>query len=103
MPSKSAIRAQPVGRAAKVQPWAGGPKIGVACLAVARLDGQQRRFRFPPVAGGLSTSSTAGDETHFCPVPLPRKTPSGGSLYWTQRNGRSPSLKVHLAAAWNER
>ena len=30
-----------------------------------------------PFAGGLSTSSATGDETHFCPVPLPRKTPSG--------------------------
>jgi len=56
-----------------------------------------------PFAGGLSTSSTSGDETHFCPVPLPRKTPPGGSVYRTRRNGRSPSLKVHLAAAWNER
>jgi superfamily II DNA or RNA helicase len=27
-------------------PWAGGPEISVAALAVARLDGQQRRFRF---------------------------------------------------------
>jgi hypothetical protein len=52
-----------------------------------------------PFAGGLSTSSATGDETHFCPVPLPRKTPFGGSLYRTRRNGRSPSLKVHLAAA----
>jgi hypothetical protein len=32
-----------------------------------------------PFAGGLSTSSATGDETHFCPIPLPRKTPSGGS------------------------
>jgi hypothetical protein len=56
-----------------------------------------------PFAGGLSTSSSSGDETHFCPVPLPRKTPSGGSLYRTRRNLRSPSLKVDVAAAWNER
>jgi hypothetical protein len=55
-----------------------------------------------PLAGKLSTSSVTGDETHFCPVPLPRKTPSGGSLYRTRRNIRSPSLKVHVAAAWNE-
>jgi hypothetical protein len=33
-----------------------------------------------------------GDETHFCPAPLPRNTSSGGSLYRTRRNGRSPSL-----------
>jgi len=44
-----------------------------------------------PFAGGLSTSSATGDETHFCPVPLPRKTPSGGSMYRTRRNLRSPS------------
>ena len=56
-----------------------------------------------PFAGGLATSSATGDETHFCPVPLRRKTPSGGSLYRTRRNVRSPSLKVHVAAAWNER
>jgi hypothetical protein len=53
-----------------------------------------------PFAGGLSASSASGDETHFCPVPLPRKIPSGGSLYRTRRNLRSPSLKVHVAAAW---
>jgi len=34
---------------------------------------------------------------------MPRKTPSGGSLYRTRRSGRSPSLWVHLAAAWNVR
>ena len=28
---------QPAGRAAKARPWAGGPEIGVAALAVARL------------------------------------------------------------------
>ena len=28
-----------------------------------------------PFAGGLSTSSATGDETHFCPVPLPEKDP----------------------------
>jgi hypothetical protein len=48
-------------------------------------------------------SSAIGDETHFFPVPLPRKTPSGGCLYRTRRNIRSPSPKVHFAAAWNER
>jgi hypothetical protein len=26
----------------------------------------------------------------------------GGSLYRTRRNVRSPSLKVHVAAVWNE-
>ena len=46
MPSKSAIRAQPAGRAAKARPWACGPEIGVVYLALARLDGRQRRFRF---------------------------------------------------------
>jgi transposase len=56
-----------------------------------------------PFAGSLSTSSAAGDETHFCLIPLPRKSPSGGSLYRTRRNVRSPSLKVHVATAWNER
>jgi hypothetical protein len=55
-----------------------------------------------PLAGKLSTSSATGDETHFCPVPLPRKTPSGGSLYRTRRNVHSPSLKVHVAALWQE-
>jgi len=30
-----------------------------------------------PFAGGLATSSATGDETLFCPVPLPRKTESG--------------------------
>jgi hypothetical protein len=44
-----------------------GPEISVAAVAVARLDGQQRRFRFTP------------------------------------SNLRSPSLKVRVAAAWNER
>jgi len=38
----------------------------------------------------------------FCLVPVPTKTPSGRSLYRTRRNGRSPSLNVHIAAAWNE-
>jgi hypothetical protein len=28
---------------------------------------------------GSPLSSAIGDETHFCPVPRPRKTPSGGS------------------------
>ena len=55
-----------------------------------------------PLAGKLSTSSATGDETHFCPVRLPRKTPSGGSLYRTRRNVRSPSLKVHVAALWTD-
>jgi hypothetical protein len=32
------------------------------------------------LAGRLSTSSVTRDETHFCPVRLPRKTPSGGFL-----------------------
>ena len=48
VPSKSAMRAQPAGRTAKARPWAGGPEISVACLAVARLDGRQRRFRVTP-------------------------------------------------------
>src|SRR5439155_37177 len=47
-----------------------------------------------PFAGSLSRSSATGDETHFCPVPLPRKTTSGGSLHRARRNVRSPSLKV---------
>src|SRR5215813_7106603 len=45
-----------------------------------------------PSAGGTSTSSSTADETHFCPVRMPRKTPSGRSLYRTRRSGRSPSL-----------
>ena len=45
-----------------------------------------------PLAGGISISSTTGDETHFCLAPLPRKIPSGGSLYLTRRNGWFPSL-----------
>src|SRR5215813_10850795 len=44
-----------------------------------------------PSAGG-TTSSTTGDETHFCLAPLPRKIPSGGCLYLTRRKGWFPSL-----------
>jgi hypothetical protein len=57
MPSKSAIRAQPAGRAAKARPWAGGPEISVACLVVARLDGRERCFRFTPICRPLSGES----------------------------------------------
>ena len=46
-------------------------------------------------AGGLPTSSAIDGETHFCPVPLPRKTPSGGSLYRTRRNLRADHAIRH--------
>ena len=38
-----------------------------------------------------------------CEVDGHCEIPSGGSLYRTRRNLRSPSLKFHVAAAWNER
>jgi hypothetical protein len=37
------------------------------------------------LAGRIFTSAATGDETHFCRVPLRRKTASGGSLYRTRR------------------
>jgi hypothetical protein len=48
-------------------------------------------------------SLAIGDETHFCPDPLPTKTPSGGCRYRKRRNVRSPSPKVHIAAVRKER
>ena len=44
-----AMSPEPAGRAAKARPWAGGPEIGVASVAAARLDGRRRRRRFAPV------------------------------------------------------
>jgi len=43
------------------------------------------------LADGISTSSATGDETQFCLAPLPRKSPSGRSLYLTRRKGWSRS------------
>jgi hypothetical protein len=53
----------------------GRTEIGVASVAAARLDGRRQRLRFTPVTRQALTSSATGDETHFCPVPLPRKPP----------------------------
>jgi hypothetical protein len=52
---------------------------------------------------GIIRDMPDGDETHFCSVPLPRKTPSGGCRYRTRRNVRSPSPKIHIAAVRKER
>ena len=74
MPSKSTIRAQPAGRAAKARPWACGPEIGSHASHWRVSTAGSGASALRPFAGGLSTSSAAGDETHFCPVALPRKT-----------------------------
>src|SRR5262249_10894716 len=91
----SAIRPQPAGWATKARPRAGGPEIAAAFVAAAHLGCWCRFLRFMALG--------RADEARFCPVRMPRKAPSGRSLYRTRRSGRSPSLSVHVAASWNER